>query len=97
MDVTTFNISLTASKYSTLGTTELALDGFGVANARFMLTGFSAGLQDGVSLVDKNTIAQIADTNDIADTVFGLGMKAGNIGWQTRGFNTVLYSKWRHI
>jgi hypothetical protein len=46
MDVTVFNISLTASKYSTLGTTEIPLVGFGVPNARFFLTGFSAGLVD---------------------------------------------------
>lgn len=82
-DVTVFEITLTASKYSTLGTAELPLTGFSTANTKFLLTGFTTGLIPGISFVDKNEISSIADTGNIADTIFGLSMKAGKNSWQT--------------
>lgn len=85
MDVTTFEIGLTASKYATLGTYELPLTGFSAPNIRFSINGFSAGLENGISLVDETEIPPIADTVEIADSVFGLSMKSGKQGWSTTG------------
>ena len=85
MDVTTFEISLTASKYATLGTYELSLLGFSDPNIRFDLTGFSAGLESDVSLVNPDDIEPIAETDEEANNIFGLTMEAGNNGWSSRG------------
>ncbi len=85
MDVTTFEITLTASKYATLGTYELGLVGFSTANTKFILNGFSAGLTEGISLVEQKYIENIASDQTVADTIFGLSMKAGNSGWMTNG------------
>ena len=85
MDVTTFNIALTASKYATLGTYELSLMGFSDPNIKFSLTGFSAGLSSEISLVDRDEIPAIAEDEETANNVYGLSMKSGNNGWQTPG------------
>lgn len=84
MDVTVFEITLTASKYATLGTYELLLTGFSNPNIKFTLTGFSAGLSNDVSLVEKDEILAIANTEEEANSIFGLTMKSGNNGWQTK-------------
>ena len=84
MDVTTFEITMTASKYATLGTYELPLTGFSKENIKFSIAGFSAGLADGISLVDGDTIEPIASDEKIANTVFGLNMKTGKNGWKTK-------------
>lgn len=83
VDVTTFEISLTGSKYATLGTYELALTGFATPNTKFVLSGFSAGLADGISLINPADIENISADPDTANEVFGLSMKTGNNGWQT--------------
>ena len=88
MDVTTFEITLTASKYATLGTHELSLTGFSVANTKYTLTGFSAGLTNGISLIDKSEIASIAENESIANNVFGLSMRSGKNGWQADGLTS---------
>ena len=92
LDVTTFEISLTASKYATLGTYELSLTGFSNPNIRFDLTGFSAGLDKDISLVDPDDIKAIADSEAEANSIFGLTMEAGNNGWSSRG-ETEFYSE----
>ena len=92
LDVTVFEISLTASKYATLGTYELPLTGFSVANTKFVLSGFSAGLNEGISLVDKSEIDAIDQTNENCDTKFGLGMKSGKNGWKTNS-ETYFYTR----
>lgn len=46
MDVTIFQMSLTASKYATLGTYELSLTGFSKPNTKFQLIGFASGLEE---------------------------------------------------
>ena len=81
MDVTTFEVALTASKYATLGTYELGLTGFSKSNIKFSLTGFSAGLADGISLVKPSEIESVALDQDVANTVFGLSIKTGKNGW----------------
>ncbi len=83
VDVTTFELTLTGSKYATLGTYELALTGFAKANTKFVLSGFSAGLEEGISLINPANIENISANPETANKVFGLSMKTGNNGWQT--------------
>lgn len=90
MDVTTFEVALTASKYATLGTYELGLTGFSTANIKFSLTGFSAGLADGISLVQPSQIESVELDEKKANSVFGLTMKTGNNGWSSRSSTTFL-------
>lgn len=85
LDVTVFNVDLVASKYATLGTYELLLKGFSNPNLKLTLVGFSSGLSDGIQLVDPNEIETIEQDEERANSVFGLTMKTGNTGWQTKG------------
>ena len=91
LDVTVFdNIELIASKFATLGTYELALDGFSNPNIKFSLIGFSSGLANGISLVEPNEIESIEANEDRANSVYGLTMKTGNSGWKKSGSTTFL-------
>ena len=83
MDVTTFPMTLTASKYATLGTYELSLAGFSTPNTKFIMMGFSAELNQGIVLRDQNDIEPISQNETTANTVFGLSMRTGKSGWQT--------------
>ncbi len=89
-DVTPFDIELAASKYATLGTYELVLNGFSDPNIRFTIQGFSAGLAEGISLVNPNQIQSIEPDENKANNVFGLTMKTGNNGWRTNSSTTFL-------
>lgn len=93
MNVTTFELSLSASKYATLGTYELSLMGFSNPNITFSLVGFSAGLDEGISLIDPNMIESIAQNEEDANNIFGLTMESGNNGWQNKGKTTFLTDK----
>lgn len=88
MDVTTFEVSLSASKYATLGTYELSLTGFSEANTKYNLVGFSAGLDPDVSLIDPDDIENIASNEEDANNIFGLTMETGNNGWSNKGLTT---------
>lgn len=88
LNVTILNMDLTASKYATLGTYELTLEGFSAQNSKFALNGFSAGLRPGISLVNPNTIEAIELDETKANSNFGLSMKTGNTGWSTVGSTT---------
>ena len=90
MNVTRFEVSLTASKYATLGTYELLLQGFSDPNLKMSVSGFSAGLEDGVTLVDPDEINTIEPDEEKANTVYGLTMRTGNVGWQTKGTTNFL-------
>ena len=90
LDVTIFEMSLVASKYATLGTYELLLQGFSDQNLKFSIVGFSAGLANGISLVDPNEIQAIEPDESRANSVYGLSMRTGNIGWETKGTTTFL-------
>ena len=68
-----------------MGTAEQSLDGFSDPNIRFSIIGFSAGLSNGISLVDSSLIENVQQDEEIANTQFGLSMKTGNMGWQTKG------------
>lgn len=87
MDVTTFPITLTASKYATLGTKELSLDGFSAPNTKFFIVGFSETLNNGIVLTDINNIQAISPNETTANTVFGLSMGSGKFGWNTNNKN----------
>lgn len=87
IDVTIYDITLTASKYATLGTTELPLTGFSTANTKFVISGFSAGLAEGIELVNPKDIPAIAETEEIANSQFALNMRNGKSGWITDNNN----------
>ena len=90
MNVKVFNVELTASKYITLGTYELLLQGFSTPNVKYVVTGFSPGLANGVTLVDPSEINSIEQDEEKANNVLGLTMETGNSGWETNGSTTFL-------
>ena len=90
MNVQVFNVELTASKYITLGTYELLLQGFSTPNVKYIVTGFSPGLANGVTLVDPSEINSIEQDEEKANNVLGLTMETGNSGWETNGSTTFL-------
>ena len=84
--VDSYEITLTASKYSTLGTYELSLLNHASANTKFSILGFNyASLNEDIKLINYNDIPRIADTENEANTIFGLNMKSGQNGWITKG------------
>ncbi|MBR3489981.1 MAG: hypothetical protein IKH36_00675 [Bacilli bacterium] len=89
--VTSIEINLTASKYSTLGTYELPLINFYEANTTFSVLGFNYNeLDSDVELVDKDDIPRIAATHELADNRMALVMKTSDNGWLTIGKTTFL-------
>ena len=88
--VTPIEMDLTASKYATLGTYELQLQEFSTPNTKFVLNGFSAGLKNGIALVDPDTIEAIELDATKANSHFGLSIRTGNTGWATNGTTTFL-------
>ena len=86
-----YEIDLSASKYSTLGTAELSLIDFTHPNTTFEILGFDySELDSSVRLVPKTNIKKIADTDQEADTIMGLTMETSNIGWLVNGNTTFL-------
>ena len=88
--VTPIDLELTASKYATLGTYELLLQGFSTPNTKFVMYGFSSGLKNGISLVDPSTIEAIELDTTKANSNFGLSIRTGNTGWAGNGTTTFL-------
>lgn len=83
---TTFSITLTASKFATMGTDELSLIGFNKANTYFHIVGYSDGqLEDGVSLINPDDVPRVAETDEEALKTFGLKMTSSKSGWLTDG------------
>ena len=80
-----FNITITASKFSTLGTEELFLLGLSKPNAKMTLHSVDAELVSGVKLIDKNSIPNVNLDQDEANNNFGLTMKTGLTGWSMTG------------
>lgn len=77
-----YPITLTASKYASLGTKELSLVDFGNGNTTFEILGFnSEGLVSGVSLIDSNDVPKIAATPEEANSVLGLAIKSETTEW----------------
>lgn len=89
--VTAYEITLTASKYSTLGTYELPLINFSEANTNFSVLGFNySELDSEVDLVEKSDIARVASSGTVADHKMSLVMKSSDNGWITIGKTTFL-------
>lgn len=90
--VTTYELSLTASKYSTLGTYELPLTASSSANTTFEIIGFNyQDLEDGFELVDPDSISKV-NTEGSADSKMALSMESSNTGFVTKGKTNFLTS-----
>src|SRR5574344_153638 len=86
--VASYDIELTASKYSTLGAYELPLVNNTSPNTTFTIVGFnSSDLDSNFELVDEKDIPRVA-LDGKANTRMGLAMKTSNTGWITVGSTT---------
>ena len=85
VDMTTYNLSIEASKYDTLGTKELSLTGFAVANTNYDYNSCRFALEDNVVIKKESDIPKIANPKTDADFNFGLAMKTGTYGWVKSG------------
>lgn len=76
--VVSYDVSLTASKYSTLGTYELSLLNYAKENTTFSVLGVNFNnLEEGIRLIPYGDIPRIASSAEEANSVFGLSMKSG--------------------
>ena len=92
--VTSYDITLTASKYSTLGTYELPLNAFYTANTKFAVLGFNYNeLDSKFELVNRKDVPRVAKTEEEADNKMSLVMKSGEKGWITIGETAFLTSE----
>lgn len=83
--VASYEITLTASKYLTLGTVELPLRNNYNANSVFSIVGFNYdGLDSSVSFIDEADVPRIASNPEDADKIMGLSVKNGS-GFITKG------------
>lgn len=84
-NVQSYDIELTASKYSTLGTYEFPFVNNVSGNTTFYIKSFNYNdLDPNVSIITPDFIPRIASTGSDADTTMGLAIKPG-IGWVTIG------------
>lgn len=85
VSVQSYDIELTASKYSTLGTYEFPFVNNANGNTSFYIKAFTYDdLDANVSIIDPDFIPRIAATGTAADNTMGLAIKPG-IGWVTVG------------
>lgn len=83
--VASYEITLTASKYLTLGTVELPLRNNYNANSVFSIVGFNYdSLDSSISFIDEADVPRVASNPEDADKVMGLGVKNGS-GFITKG------------
>ena len=81
-----YEAELNASRYSTLGTTELSLRDFTHPNTTFAILGFDySELNAGIELIERQNVKKIADTSTEANTVMGISMETSNAGWLNNG------------
>ena len=84
-NVQSYDIELTASKYSTLGTYEFPFVNNAQGNTTFVIKSFTYNdLDSEVSIIDPDFIPRIASTGTQADNTMGLAIKPG-IGWVSVG------------
>ena len=82
MQTINYTVDLTASKYSSLGTYALTMLDFPDGDTSFELIGFNAGgLNSDINLIRPNSIPRLADTEEEANTTFGLAMKSETREW----------------
>lgn len=85
-DTYIYDVELIASKFSSLGAVILPFTDMNFPDATLTMSGVdSSGLNENVQLVNKNEIENINDSDDDANSVFGLSMKTGNTGWSMSG------------
>ncbi len=85
VSVQSYDIELTASKYSTLGTYEFPFVNNASGNTSFYIKNFTYNdLDSDVSIIDPDFIPRIASSGEAADNNMGLAIKPG-IGWVTVG------------
>lgn len=86
-----YEFTLTASKYSSLGTYELQLADFAQGNVTFNVLGAdTSGLNTNISLIDPANVPRIGRTEDQANHVLGLSMKAETQEWTAYGLTKLL-------
>ena len=86
-----YEFTLNASKYASLGTYELQLIDFARGDTEFNVLGFDAsGLNTEVSLVDSTQVPRVGATQEIADSILGLSMKAETQEWMGYGTTKLL-------
>jgi hypothetical protein len=91
--VTTYDVSLTASKYSTLGTYELPMVTSSDPNTRFEILGFNyQNLEDGFTLISKDSVPRV-NMNNQADNQMALVMESSDTGFVTSGSTNFLTSE----
>ena len=77
-----YEINLTASKYSTLGTVNLPMRDFAKPNTTFNVIKFdSTGLADGITLTNESNVPRIASSTWSADRNMALVMENSSSGW----------------
>lgn len=88
--VTTYEITIAASKYATMGTYELPLVSSANPNTTFNILGFNyQNLEEGFQLVNPNNVPRV-NTSGTADTVMGFAMEPSNTGFITSGSTTFM-------
>ena len=84
--VENIEFTLTASKYSTLGTYELQLLDYYEPNTEIDIIGVNYdGLNSNIDLLQSHQIPRHASSTSDANTKFGLQMETGTTGWITEG------------
>ena len=77
-----YELNLTASKYSTLGTVSLPMRDFAKPNTTFNVIKFdSTGLADGITLTSEENVPRIANSTWNADRNMALVMENSSSGW----------------
>lgn len=91
--VVTIEMSLTASKYLTLGAEELGMLNYSDPNTTFSIVGFNYNnLDPNVNLIKESEVPRIANSTYDADNNMSLVMKSTNSGWITKGETSFLTS-----
>lgn len=93
IEATSYEFSITASKYSSLGTHVLSMMDFADGNTRFTLNGFNAeGLLPGISIVNPANVPKIGLTYEEQNSILGLAVKAESQEW-TSANSTIFTSE----
>lgn len=88
-----YEFTLLASKYASLGTTELQLVDFASGDTIFTILGVdTSGLDTNITLVDSADVPRIGRTMQQANQIFGLSMRAETQEWTGYGL-TKFYSQ----
>lgn len=81
-----YEVYLTASKFSSLGTAALSLIDSAKGNTTFTVLGFDgSNLKSGINLVDYNNVPRVGKTPEEANNTFGLAFKTETQEWTGHG------------